>query len=102
METQMIEESKSAGERPAEAVARRPANRPRAFVVVLGGGLILALAAVGFWLHYRYRISSDDAQVDGHIVPISAKVFGSVLDVPVNDNRQVQAGDVLVRIDPRD
>jgi membrane fusion protein (multidrug efflux system) len=58
--------------------------------------------AAGFWLHFRYRVSSDDAQVDGHIVPISAKVFGSVLDVPVNDNQAVKAGDVLARIDPRD
>jgi membrane fusion protein (multidrug efflux system) len=63
---------------------------------------VVALVAAGFWLHFRYRVSSDDAQVDGHIVPISAKVFGSVLDVPVNDNQAVKAGDVLARIDPRD
>ena len=102
MEIQMIEEGKPVNEQPAEAVVRRPANRSRTVLVVLGGGLIVALVAAGFWLHYRYRVSSDDAQVDGHIVPISAKVFGSVLDVPVNDNQQVKAGDVLVRIDPRD
>jgi len=102
MEMQMIEEGKPVNERPAEAVVRRPASRSRALLVILGGGLVLALAAVGFWLHYRYRVSSDDAQVDGHIVPIAAKVYGSVLEVPVNDNQQVKAGDVLVRIDPRD
>jgi membrane fusion protein (multidrug efflux system) len=102
METQMIEEGKPVDEQPAEAVVRRPQPRSKALLVVLGGGLIVALVAAGFWLHYRYRVSSDDAQVDGHIVPISAKVFGSVLDVPVNDNQQVKAGDVLVRIDPRD
>jgi membrane fusion protein (multidrug efflux system) len=102
MEIQMIEEEKPVNERPAEAVVRRPANRSKTLLVILGGGLIVALVAAGFWLHYRYRISSDDAQVDGDIFPMSAKVFGSVLEVPVRDNQQVKAGDVLVRIDPRD
>jgi membrane fusion protein (multidrug efflux system) len=102
MEVQMIEEGKPVDERPAQATVRRPANRSRALLVILGGGLVVALVAAGFWLHFRYRVSSDDAQVDGHIVPMSAKVFGSVLEVPVNDNQAVKAGDVLVRIDPRD
>jgi membrane fusion protein (multidrug efflux system) len=102
METQMIEEGKPVNAQPPDVVVRRPPDRSRALLVVLGGGLIVALVAAGFWLHYRYRVSTDDAQVDGHIVPISAKVYGSVLEVPVNDNQQVKAGDVLVRIDPRD
>ncbi|HUE22697.1 MAG TPA: HlyD family secretion protein [Bryobacteraceae bacterium] len=102
METQMIEEEKPVNELPKETVVRAPANRSKAAIAILGGGLVVALVAAGFWLHFRYRVSSDDAQVDGHIVPISAKVFGSVLDVPVNDNQAVKAGDVLARIDPRD
>ena len=102
MEIQMIEEGTSVNEQPAEAAVRRPQPRSRALAVVLGGGLILALVVAGFWLHYRYRVSTDDAQVDGDIFPISAKVFGTVLDVPVKDNQPVKAGDVLVRIDPRD
>ena len=102
METQTIEEGNPVNEQPREAVARKPVNRSKALLVVLGGGLIVALIAVGFWLHFRYRVSSDDAQVDGHIVPISPKVYGSVLEVLVNDNQHVKAGDVLVRIDPRD
>lgn len=102
METQMIEEGNQVNGQPAEVVARRPQPRSKALLVILGGGLIVAVVAAGFWLHYRYRVSTDDAQVDGHIVPISAKVYGSALEVPVNDNQQVKAGDVLVRIDPRD
>ncbi|PYT33025.1 MAG: hypothetical protein DMG58_08855 [Acidobacteria bacterium] len=50
----------------------------------------------------RNRVTTDDAQVDGHIVPGAARVSGSVAEVLVDDNRQVKAGDVLVRIDPRD
>lgn len=102
METQTMEESKPVDAQPPAAVVRRPANRSKALLVILGGGLVVTLVAAAAWLHYRDRVSSDDAQVDGDIYPISAKVFGSVLDVPVKDNQPVKAGDVLVRIDPRD
>jgi membrane fusion protein (multidrug efflux system) len=47
-------------------------------------------------------VSSDDAQVDGHITAIAPKIAGNVVDVLVNDNQPVKAGQVLVRIDPRD
>ena len=63
---------------------------------------VIAAAAAWFYFHYRDQVSSDDAQVDGHISAISSKVSGNVVDVLVNDNQAVKAGDVLVRIDPRD
>jgi membrane fusion protein (multidrug efflux system) len=53
-------------------------------------------------LYYRNRESTDDAQVDGHITPIAAKISGRVQDVLVNDNEAVKAGQVLLKIDPRD
>jgi membrane fusion protein (multidrug efflux system) len=67
-------------------------------------GLILLLGAVGIWayIHFQDRVSSDDAQVDGHITAVAPKVAGNVLEVLVIDNQQVKAGQVLVRIDPRD
>ncbi len=106
METYTMEEEKPVNEQPPEqqrqAVTRRPRARSRKLLWALVAGVVLALVAVGFWLHYRYRVSSDDAQVDGHIVPMAAKISGSVLEVLVNDNQQVKAGDVLVRLDPRD
>jgi membrane fusion protein, multidrug efflux system len=101
METYTMEDQKQA-EQPREEVTPRPQSRSRVVLVILGGGLILAAIATGFWLHFRYRVSTDDAQVDGHIVPMAAKISGSVLQVLVNDNQPVKAGDVLVRIDPRD
>jgi membrane fusion protein, multidrug efflux system len=65
--------------------------------------LLLALLVGGyFWLHGRNRESTDDAEVDGHIAPISAKVSGSVAQVLVNIGDHVQAGQVLVKLDPRD
>jgi membrane fusion protein (multidrug efflux system) len=67
-------------------------------------GLILLLGAFGIWayMHYQDRVSSDDAQVDGHITAVAPKVGGSVLEVLVIENQQVKAGQVLVRLDPRD
>lgn len=64
-------------------------------VVVLAVGLF-------FWLHSRGREATDDAQVDGRITQIAARVGGPVVKVNVDNNLQVAAGTVLVQIDPRD
>jgi membrane fusion protein (multidrug efflux system) len=66
--------------------------------------VVLAVAAVGYWAwsYYSIRETTDDAQIDGHINPISARVGGTVVAVNVDDNQLVHAGDVLVQIDPRD
>ncbi len=101
MET-LMQDEKGVNEDRRDEKPARPRPRSRALFVVLGGALILALVALGFWLHYRNRVSTDDAQVDGHIVSISPKISGSVLEVLVRDNQDVKAGEVLVRIDPRD
>jgi membrane fusion protein (multidrug efflux system) len=84
--------------------SERPAPSPRAKIarVAAVGFLILAGAATWYWLHTRYRVSTDDAQVDGHIDYISARVSGSVAEVLVENGNFVKAGQVLVRIDPRD
>jgi membrane fusion protein, multidrug efflux system len=67
------------------------------------GIVVLAIVAVVVWLFVTAgRESTDDAQVEGHVVQISARVGGTVLRVPVDDNQRVAAGDVLVEIDPRD
>ncbi len=70
--------------------------------------IILALVVVGIiiaipiYAYYSVRESTDDAQVDGHVVPISPRVSGTILSVLVNDNQQVKAGQELVRLDPAD
>ena len=63
--------------------------------------MLLALV-IGLFLYHRNRESTDDAQVDGHITQISSKVYGKVGTVLVDDNQQVKAGEVLVKLDPRD
>jgi membrane fusion protein, multidrug efflux system len=65
---------------------------------------LIVLLVVGFFA-YRYFTSyesTDDAQVDGHINSVSARVSGHVIKLSVQDNQYVQAGTVLVEIDPAD
>ena len=75
---------------------------PKTRAMLFGGGIVLLAVIVGLFLYYRNRESTDDAQVDGHITQISSKVYGRVGEVLVNDNQQVKAGQVLVKLDPRD
>jgi membrane fusion protein, multidrug efflux system len=65
---------------------------------------VIAAAAAGMaaYLHFKDRVSTDDATVDGHVTAIAPKIAGNVIQVAVLDNQPVKAGDVLVRIDPRD
>ena len=69
--------------------------------LMIGGVVALALI-VGLFLYYHNRETTDDAQVDGHITPVASKIYGRVAEVMVLDNQQVKAGQVLVKIDPRD
>jgi membrane fusion protein (multidrug efflux system) len=65
---------------------------------------IIVLLVVGFFA-YRYFTSyesTDDAQIDGHINSISARISGHVIKLNIQDNQYVQAGTVLVEIDPND
>src|SRR5580704_5033418 len=75
-------------------VAARAAALLLLAVVSVGGGLFL-------WNSLAWE-STDDAQVDGHIMPLSARINGYVLEVPVIEGQLVHAGDVLVTIDPKD
>ncbi|HKH99157.1 MAG TPA: HlyD family secretion protein [Candidatus Sulfotelmatobacter sp.] len=66
--------------------------------------VVLVLLVAGFFV-YRYVTSyesTDDAQVDGHVNSISARISGHVIKLNVEDNQYVKAGTVLVEIDPAD
>jgi len=69
---------------------------------IVAGVVVAAVAAAIAWWHYAGRESTDDAQIDGHIVPVSPRVGGTVQAVKIADNQFVDAGAVLVLIDPRD
>ena len=73
----------------------------RLLVVLL---LVVIVASAGFfiWRYLNTYESTDDAQIDGHINAVSARISGNVLEIRAEDSQVVKAGDVLVRIDPRD
>jgi len=75
---------------------------PKVQRLLIAGAIVFLAALVGLYLYYHNRESTDDAQVDGHITPIASKVYGRVQGVLVDDNQPVKAGQVLVKIDPRD
>lgn len=81
------------------SAAHNPA-RKRFFII---GGVVLVVIAVAlFWWHSTYYEDTDDAQVDGNLVQISARIKGNIVKVGVDDNQSVQKGQVLIDIDPRD
>jgi len=85
-----------------EEPKRKGLANPRTRMLLFAGAIVLLAVIIGLFLYYRNRESTDDAQVDGHITQISSKVYGRVADVLVDDNQQVKAGQVLVKLDPRD
>lgn len=86
-----------------EADSGRPDWKRRVIGIVVGL-VVLGLVGVGVhrWWFGRSHVSTDDAQVDGHIVPVLAKVGGFVEQIRVDDNQHVQMGDTLVVLDDRD
>ncbi len=78
-------------------------NRKSRKVLVISA-IVAVVVVVGFFL-WRYLSSyesTDDAQADVHLYPVSARISGYVIKVNVDDNQWVEKGTVLVEIDPKD
>jgi membrane fusion protein (multidrug efflux system) len=72
-------------------------------LIILGIVVVIAIiAAIIYWLLTRGLESTDDAYTEGRAVAIAAKVSGYVTQLNINDNMQVKAGDLMMKIDPRD
>ncbi len=89
--------------KPDEAEKREPPKshflRNVIIAVVL---LVLVVAGVIWWLHARRFESTDDAQVDGHIDTVTARIAGTITAVYAEENQFVKQGEVLVDLDRRD
>src|ERR1700704_1306254 len=93
----------SSGATSASGTPRRytRSNRRRnivIFVIVL----VLIVGGVFFWRYLNTYETTDDAQVDVHLYPVSARISGYVVKVNVDDNQWVEKGTLLVEIDPKD
>ncbi|KYF49737.1 hypothetical protein BE08_06045 [Sorangium cellulosum] len=97
METSAQQSTYAAEVSPSE---RSPRRILPALVVVT----LLATAAYGArtWMYWRRHVSTDDAFVEAHVAPVSARISGVVTEVLVDDNQEVEAGAVLARLDARD
>ena len=76
--------------------------RLRRRIVILAVVLVLLVGGVFLWRYLSSYESTDDAQADVHLYPVSARISGYVVRVNVDDNQWVQKGTVLVEIDPKD
>ena len=95
-------EDKTTAESVKPAQPSNKKGRARAFLIFF---IMLALLATGgilYWLHARQFEETDDAEVDAHLNPVTARIDGTITQVYVEDNQTVKAGDPLVDLDPRD
>jgi membrane fusion protein (multidrug efflux system) len=84
---------------PAVGTAATPSRRR-----LVAAAVVLALGASGggYYAHARHYEETDDAQIDGEITNISARVPGTIVKVQVTDNQIVKAGDLIAELDPTD
>jgi len=81
-------------------VRRNPKRRRN--IVILAVIAVVLIAGIFLWRYLSTYESTDDAQVDVHLYPVSARVSGYVVRVNVDDNQWVEKGTALVEIDPKD
>jgi len=85
---------------PPSRLSQRQKSRRR--LIFLGAALLLLIVGFFLWRFFSSYESTDDAQVDVHLYPVSARISGYVIKVNVDDNQYVEKGTVLVEIDPTD
>jgi membrane fusion protein (multidrug efflux system) len=77
-------------------------RKRRRNLIIIIAAVFLVAAGLLVWRYLSSYESTDDAQADVHLYPVSARISGYVIRVNVNDNQWVNKGDVLVEIDPTD
>src|ERR1700735_2124602 len=78
------------------------ANNPRFRLFLILGFVVLLVVGFFLWRYLNSYEDTDDAQIDGHLNPVSARVSGHALQLLVDDNQYAAPGTPLVEIDPKD
>jgi membrane fusion protein, multidrug efflux system len=92
--------SRGTGVGPARILKRRWTRQTKILAAVLG--LVVIVGGILLYRYFTSYESTDDAQIDGYIYPVSARVVGYVTRVTVDNNQYVEAGTVLAQLDPKD
>jgi multidrug resistance efflux pump len=89
------------GSQSGEALGKHSIT-PRKKIVVISAAVVIAATATYFaWNAFHYE-DTDNAQVHGHVIPLTARINGHIKDVFVSEGQLVHAGDALETIDPQD
>lgn len=64
--------------------------------------VILAVFGLAFYIHSSHYQHTDDAYLESHMVQVAPKVSGQIIEVYIDDNDKVKAGDLVAKIDPAD
>jgi membrane fusion protein (multidrug efflux system) len=86
----------------AESTGSNAQGRRRSLTVAVVVGAIILIGAIAFWLYSNTYESTDDAQVDGHLNGVTARIDGELIAIHAEENQSVKAGQLLVELDPRD
>jgi membrane fusion protein (multidrug efflux system) len=82
---------------------RNPSTARRNKTLLISVGAVVVVLVAGYFIRNAFLYEdTDDAQVNGHVMPLSARISGQVQEARVIDGQLVHAGDVLVVIDPKD
>ena len=85
-------------DRPEDQAPQKSSKR----FIIIGVVAVLVIVGLLWWWHSTYYEDTDDAQVNGHLIQISARIAGHVQKVNVDENQYVDAGTVIAELDPRD
>lgn len=101
--TEPEREAPASPSRPTFRERRRSAlGNPRIKLFLIIAAVVVLVGTIFLWRYFASYESTDDAQIDGHVNSISPRVSGHVIKLNIQDNQYVQAGTVLVEIDPTD
>src|SRR5258705_4287434 len=84
---------------PDNGAGTPPGNRRFILLTVIALALVAGFWGLRTWRYDRVHESTDDAQIDGDIIPVLARVGGYVTEVTVDENQHMQGGQLLVTID---